>query len=258
MVAVIGSRGPCLTTVFCSDDALAYRRSRSPFPPGLGLALDDAYRLAHLPLVAPSHPRVIAAKPGAAYAMGRHPTAYSIVLPVPADALEASPAFQALQDELRAAPFGPKIAWQVLDRRRERLHATLCGGLGSEPPAAPPQARAALTRLGPIAVELRGPFSGNVNQGRLYLRAYPERRAGVNLFHAEQQAVGRPVTDLYVVGIWNLVDDLDAAEASALAALVARWWPRVVLRFAARDLWLLGARDDLVLDGEVAARLSLE
>ena len=39
--------------------------------------------------------------------MGRNPTAYSIVLPVPADALAASPAFRALQAELRAAPFGP-------------------------------------------------------------------------------------------------------------------------------------------------------
>ena len=246
-----------MTKLICSDEVLAYGRSRTRFAPGLGFSLDDAYRLAHLPLVAPRHPRVIAEKPGAAYAMGRHPTAHSIVLPVPADALEASPPFLALQAELRAAPFGPKIAWHMLDRRRERLHATLCGGLGSEPPGIPPQARAALARLGPVAVELRGPFSGSVNHGRLYLRAYPERRAGVNLFQALQQALGRPVTDLYVVGIWNLTDELDASEASALAALVARWWPRVVLRFEARDLWLLGARDDLVLDGEVVARLPL-
>ena len=75
------------------------------------LCSDDAYRLARLPLVAPHHPRVIAATPGAGYAMGRNPTAYSIVLPVPADALAASPAFRALQAELRAAPFGPKIAF---------------------------------------------------------------------------------------------------------------------------------------------------
>ena len=246
-----------MTEVFRSDDALAFGGA------GRGSNPASASR-STTPNVSrtcrswrPRHPRVIAEKSGAAHAMGRHPTAYSIVLPVPADALEASPAFRALQAELSAAPFGPKIAWHMLDRRRERLHATLCGGLGSEPPAISAQARAALASLGPVAVELRGPFSGSLNHGWLYLRACPERRAGVNLFHAVQQAFGHPVTDLYVVGIWNLTDDLDAAETSALAAFVARWWPRVVLRFEARDLWPLGARDDLVLDGEVVARLPL-
>jgi hypothetical protein len=82
-----------MTDGFCSDDALAYKRSRTRFEAGLGMPLDDAYRLAHLPLVAPSDPRVIAAKDGTLYDMGRHPTAYSIVLPISASALEASPAY---------------------------------------------------------------------------------------------------------------------------------------------------------------------
>ena len=77
------------------------------------------------------------------------------------------------------------------------------------------------------------------------------------MFYAVQRALGRPTTDLYVVGVWNLMDDLDASEAEALATLVERWWSRVLLRVEAAELWLLGARDDLVLDAQVSARLPL-
>lgn len=249
--------GAIMAALFCTDDTLAYERSRTRFEPSRGMPLDDTYRLAHLPLVAPNDPRVIAAKDGTFYDMGRHPTAYSVVLPVSADAIEAAPAYQMLDAELRAAPFARKVAWQVLGQRRERLHATVCGGLGTEPPIIEPAARSALARLGPIAAEVRGLFSGNVNRGRLYLRVYPEQRAGTNLLHAVQRALGRPTTDFYVVGVWNLMDDLDADEAAFLAALIERWWSRTLLRVEADELWLLGARDDLVLDAEISARLRL-
>ena len=68
--------------VFCQDGALAYDRSRTVFVPGQGLALDEAYRLAHLPLVAPDHPGVIPVKEGRYYTCGRHPRVVSLVLPV--------------------------------------------------------------------------------------------------------------------------------------------------------------------------------
>ena len=242
---------------FCADDALAYERSRTRFQPDQGMPLDEAYRLAHLSLVAFHHPRVIAAKDGTSYNMGRHPTTYSLVVPIPADALEASASYQALEAELRAAPFAHKVAWHVMDHRRERLHATIYGSFGPETPVIEPTAIAALARLGPIKVEVRGLFSGNLNRGRLYLRVYPQQRAGMNLFHTIQRTLGRPTTDLYLVGIWNLVDDLDSSEATALAALIELWWSRVILRVDATELWLLGARDDLVLDAEVIARLPL-
>ena len=57
-------------------------------------------------------------------------------------------------------------------------------------------------------------------------------------------------TGLYVVGIYNLTDDLDASECSILSDFLARWWERSILRFQAEALWLLGATDDLVLDSE--------
>jgi hypothetical protein len=236
----------------CRDDELGYLRSRTRFRAGAGLALDETYRLAHLPLIAPGHPRVIRAREGTTYDMGRHARVFSLALPVAPEALESSEPYRELEQELRTAPFAHKIAWELLKQRRAKLHATVCGSLSvGEPPLIDEAQRRALAGLGPVEVELRGLFSGNVNVGRLYFRVYPERRNGMNLLRQIQRTLGRKETDLYVVGVYNFSDDLDAAEASALAGMIERWWERPILRFAADHLWLLGAMDDLVLDAAV-------
>ena len=54
--------------------------------------------------------------------------------------------------------------------------------------SAGPQVDTAAVWIAPFEVELRGLFSGNVN-------------------------VGWRETDLHVLGLWNLIDDLDATEA---------------------------------------------
>lgn len=242
--------------VFCEDSELGYRRSLTDF--STPLLLDDSYRLAHLPLVAPDHPRVIARREDGFYAMGRHARVFSLVLPVEDEALRASPAFLALEEELKAAPFADKIAWDALPKRRDRLHATVCGSLGlGEPPAIAQSTRAALGHIEPFAVELRGLFSGNVNRGRLYLAAYPEKRGGQNMLQAVQAAFGRAPGDLWLVGLYNLKDDLDARETAALADIASRWWKKPLLRLVATQLQLMGACDDLVLDGRVEAVLPL-
>jgi phosphatidylethanolamine-binding protein (PEBP) family uncharacterized protein len=96
-----------------------------------------------------------------------------------------------------------------------------------------------------------------VNKGRLYLRAYPESRNGENVFRQIQRSMGCRETDLYVVGLYNLMDDLDAVEAAALASLIDRWWHRTILRFDIDHLWLMGASDDLVLDSAIAETIPL-
>lgn len=246
-------------TSFCDDADLGYRRSRTAFANGAPLTLDEPYRLAHLPLVAPAHPGVIARQEGRFYEMGRHPSVFSLVLPIDKAALAASEPFARLDDEMRSAPFARKIAWDILPRRADRLHATLCGTLSTgDAPVIDQTLREALSRIGPFQVELRGVFSGNVNRGRLYLRAYPESRSGTNPIHAIQAAFRRPAGDLYLVGLYNLTDDLDAEETAALAALIERWWEVSLLRFEATALWVLGARDDLVLEAELAEMLPLD
>lgn len=245
---------------FCADGELGYERSRTQFVPGQGLALDEQYRLVHLPLVAPDHPAIIPVRAGTFYERGRHPRVVSLVVPVPWDALSDSGDFQELERELRGAPFAPKIAWEVTARRRDRLHATLSGSLTIGQDGAPEvtaEQRRQLAELGPIRVDLRGLFSGNVNLGRLYLRAYPARRNGANPFRAIQRIFGRTETDLYVVGLYNLTDDLDVAEASALAAHIERWWGRSILQIEVAALWLIWTMDALVLDGGVAEEVPL-
>jgi hypothetical protein len=240
-------------STLCRDEELGYLRARTRFAAGEGLVMDEAYRLAHLPLVAPDHPRAIPSRAGTHYDRGRHPRTHSLVLPVPGDALARTQAYRDLEAELRAAPFAPKLAWTILPRRLPILHATLCGSLGGErPPRLDPAILRELAGLGPVEVEVRGLFSGNLNVGRLYLRAYPERRAGENLFRRVQCLLGRPETDLYLIGVFNLTADLDAGEAGFLGDLIERWWDRPILRFAADRLWVLGSMDDLVLDGGVA------
>jgi hypothetical protein len=243
----------------CGDDELDYLANRTQFGQEQGLLLDESYRLAHLPLVAPDHPRVIARRESRSYDMGRHERMFSLVLPITDELLRHSTAYLALEAELKASPIAPKIAWNIVERRRHKLHATICGSLatGDTAPVLNSAQRAGLRRLGPVVVELRGLFSGNVNRGRLYLRAYPEKRDGLNVFHRIQQVMGRRVTSLYVVGLYNLADDLDASECSILSELIARWWERPIVRFKAEALCLLGATDDLVLGPEAAETVPL-
>lgn len=243
---------------FCSDAELGYERSRTRFVPGEKLRLDEAYRLAHLPLIAPDHPDVIRSRRGASYRMGRHERIFSLVLPIPPDELEESAAYQELEGELRHSPFANKIAWEVLPKRRKRLHATICGSLSKDVPhRISDDERAALRQLGPLRVEVRGLFSGNINVGRLYLRVYPECREGTNALRQIQRTLGRPETDLCLVGLFNFIDHLNSMEAEALRHLIELWWDRPVLTLDVVSLWLLGATDDLVLDAAVEELIPL-
>lgn len=245
--------------VFCPDAELGYLRSRTRFVRGEKLLLDESYRLAYLPLVAPQHPDVIASRPGAGYRMGRHERAFSLVLPIPPDTLEKSATYQALERELRGAPFAHKIAWDLLPKRREKLHATICGSLWKDVPYTfPDRERLALKQRGRLRVEVRGLFSGNINVGRLYLRVYPESREGTNMIRQIQRTLGRPETDLYLVGLYNLTDHLEVAEAEALEGIIERWWHKPVLTVDVNSLWHLGSFDDLVLDASVEETIPLE
>jgi hypothetical protein len=246
--------------VFAGDEALGYIVNRTAFEPGDALRLDHSYRLAHLPLLRPEHPRAIRRAEGRAYLDGVHETMWSVVLPVDPDRLERSAAMRELEAELRGAPFAAKIAWDLLARRRGILHATVCGGIGAgdRPLTFGREALAALAEIGPFEVELRGLFSGNLNLGRLYLPVYPQiLDDGRDALRSVQAALGCPTTDLWLVGLYNLLDDLTPVEAQALDRLLANWWGVPLLRFTVTALWLLGARDDLVLDGDPPIGLSL-
>ena len=101
----MSDRPEIAASTFCDDSELDYLRYRTPLPRGTRLKFDEAYRLAHLPLVAPDHPSVINTKPGSGYNMGRHDLVYSIGIPVPAGKLLTSSAFIELEEELKSSNF---------------------------------------------------------------------------------------------------------------------------------------------------------
>lgn len=234
---------------FCPDSALGYRREATPPIPGGGLAFDTLYRVAQLPLVVPDHPLALREWPGHPYRDGRRPAVTSLVLEVDDVALGGSAAFAELGRAVAGARFAGKVAWPMLKRRRGRLHATIAGSLSPDELASLRDTDLA-AEFGPVAVELRGLFSGRINLGRLYLKAYPEQRAGENLFARLQRRLGRAATDLYPVGLYNLAEELDPGEAEALQGIVMEWWDRPLLRFTASGLALFGTADDLALDAD--------
>ena len=56
--------------IYCDDEMMAYRSARKRFQPGESIVFDEAYRLAHLPLVNAGHPAVISEASGRDYRNG--------------------------------------------------------------------------------------------------------------------------------------------------------------------------------------------
>lgn len=242
---------------FVSDADLEYERLATRFAPGAGLAMDESYRRAHLPLMAPDHPGVIREDAARGYLMGRHETIWSLVVPLEWEALARSQAFSAMHADMRVGPLASKVDWVSFEQRRDALHATIAGNLArGAAPVIPEAWRAAFRAAQPFRIALRGLFSGNINLGRLYLKLYPEDRDG-NALQALQHRLGVKETGLYVVGLYNLIDDLDAKETAWLAGFITRYRDQNWLEATVGRLHLLGARDDLALDSEVAEAFRL-
>ncbi len=244
-------------TAFCEDGELGYAVARRRFQPGEILAFDASYRLAHLPLVAPGHPDAIREIPGAIYRDGRYPEArHALVAPVAWAALAISPPFQALEQDLRASSFAAKIAWELGERRRSRLHATIAGGVrASEIARHVAVLGPLLSRLGRLRFRLAGPFVGNRNWGRIYLPAYPQRVEGGDPFALMQDAVGAPRTGFYGVGLYHLADPLTVAETADLACLLDRWQRVTIAELELPAMVIHATNDDLVLSGRTVASI---
>ena len=242
---------------YCDDAALGYAAARRRFGRGEALRFDESYRLAHLPLVAPSHPAVLRFAAGADYRDGRYAAArYSLVVPVSARDLAASSAFQAMDAALQKSRFAHKIAFDLCEARAAKLHVTIGSGLA--PSDLERHARAVATvlaGLGALRCKLLGPFLGSKNTGRIYFPAYPERRNGDDTFALVQDALGVRRTRLYLLGYYNLVDELDAAETSALQDIVDAWGGVEMLHVCSGECIIQATNDDLVLSGRAVVRI---
>ncbi len=186
--------------------------------------------------------------PGKDYRNGRYAAARdALVAHVPATVLDESPLFRTLEAELKASAVGPAIAWEVGRRRRDVLHATLAGPF--DPAAGAACARAAQAWLGDgaPAIRLGGPFVGDRNHGRIYVRVYPELRRGTDAYADLQRAVGARISGFYAVGLWHLDRDLDAHAAAALGAWLDRHWNAEIAILPHARLGMLRTTDDLAL-----------
>ncbi len=244
-------------TEFARPSQLRYLPLAYRFPEQAPLRLDESYRLCHLPLIDPTHPDVIARK--GEYDMGWFPTpSYALIVPVDAQALEASPPYRRMIATLRAAPFGAKIDWAMSERRRPVLHATLRSHLHDQHSDAGIRHLAARLRgERQFCARLTGPWMGDKNHGRLYLPLVPETRHGVDPCARMQRLAGRKPTRLYTVGLIHFRDHLTEKEADALRLILREWRERVLLDYTVKEIWLQATHDSLALDARIVTRIPL-
>jgi hypothetical protein len=238
---------------------MAYRSARKIFQPGEGIVFDEGYRLAHLPLVNAGHPAVISEVEGRDYRNGTYEkTRYALVMPISADAFLQSDEVQALELAMKSSGFAPKIAWEICELRRSRLHATLASGIleaDLDRCAAAVQDR--LHGIGSISVCLKGPFQGTRNTGRIYFPVYPQNIRGEDPFARVQKSIGIAPTKLYLVGYYHMSQELDPLETSELAELIDQWRDRIVVTTNIPFLELYATNDDLALSAQVHAKISV-
>jgi hypothetical protein len=243
--------------LYCDDEMMAYRSARKIYRPGDCIVFDEGYRLAHLPLVNAGHPAVISEADGRDYRNGIYEkTRHALVVPISAEAFLASDEAQALELAMKSASFAPKIAWEMGERRRLRLHATLASVPETDLDRCVAVVQAMLDQIGPISVCLKGPFLGTRNTGRIYFPVYPQKIGNEDPFVLVQERIGLSPTKLYLVGYYHLRDELDPKETTELVELIDRWRDRIVVETAIPFLEIYAVNDDLALSARVHARIS--
>ena len=243
--------------IYCDDSMMAYRSSRKIFQPGERVVFDEGYRLAHLPLVNAGHPAVIREIDGRDYRNGTYEkTRYALVMPISADAFLESDQVQALELAMKSSGFAPKIAWEMCELRRSKLHATLASGISeADLDRCAAAVQNLLDEIGSISVCLKGPFQGTRNTGRIYFPVYPQNIRGEDPFALVQKSIGIAPTKLYLVGYYHMSQELDPLETSELAELIDQWRDRIVVRATIPFLELHATNDDLALSARTHAKM---
>jgi hypothetical protein len=182
-------------------------------------------------------------------------TRYALVMPISADAFLGSDEAQALELAMNSASFAPKIAWEMGERRRLRLHATLAGVPETDLDRHVAVVQALLDQIGPISVCLKGPFLGTRNTGRIYFPVYPQKVRGEDPFALMQKSIGMSPTKLYLVGYYHMWNELDPLETRELAELLDQWRDRIVVTITIPFLELYATNDDLALSARVHSKI---
>ncbi|MGK3131588.1 hypothetical protein ACCW76_20615 [Pantoea sp. C8B4] len=241
--------------IFTDDKILGYGSSHQVFSAGDELVLDKNYRRAHLPLVNSSHPDVIASDED--YCMGTYNThRHSIVLPVSDERLRQTSTFIEIEKALRTASFASKIAWDLLEKRKNLLHATISSGLNHDCIEFSIESLQTILDTQPVKkYRLGGIFMGPVNTGRLYLKVYPEATCSGHIFGEIQSQLGLRQTEFFLVGYFNLTDHLNQPETVELSEILSRFCNETFWEDELRELWIISTQDDLVLSGKISKKI---
>jgi hypothetical protein len=243
---------------YCDESMMAYQSARKVFRPDERVVFDDGYRLAHLPLVNAAHPAVIKEIGGRDYRNGTYDKArYALVMPISDDVFRGFGLIQSIELAMKSSAFAPKIAWELCEIRKSKLHATLASGLlESDLDRCAAALQDLLDQIGSISVCLKGPFVGSRNTGRIYFPVYPQNIDGEDAFALVQKKIGVAPTKLYLVGYYHMRDELDPSETRELAALLDQWRDRIVVRTTIPFLELHATNDDLALSARTHAKIS--
>lgn len=241
--------------IFTDDKMLGYGDAYQSHSAGDVLVLDNNYRRAHLPLVNSSHPDVIARDED--YCMGKYSIhRYSIVLPVSNERLRQTTTFVEIEKALRNASFASKIAWDLLNKRKSLIHATISSGLKHDCVEHATTALQTFLDTQPVKrYRLGGIFMGSVNTGRLYLKVYPEVVGAGHIFGEIQSLLGLKQTQFFLVGYFNLTDHLNQSETQELSAILHRFSNETLWENELRELWIISTQDDLVLSGKITNKI---
>lgn len=238
---------------FVEFSNLAYMESALHYYGG-PLTFDDNYRLAHLPLVSPTSALVIARREGSDYEYGKYENPrVGLVIPVSHADLAASPIYQAMESEFRSLRAWRKVDSPTMTRRLDRLHVTVASGLDYNKSLA---LRGDLVEFlrrhyGGISIRLAGPFIGRKNSGRIYLPALSEVVGGEDSLAELQSRVGVVPTRFYALGLYQLREELNTAEASQFINFVNEWQGTIVFEGPIKCIQLWSTNDDLALSRRV-------
>lgn len=245
-----------MTTRYVEDNLLQYDKFSWRLGNEKILRFDDSYRMAHLPLISPKHSLCINQVNNFDYAYGSYgKPRYSLIVPIDFETLKSSSAFTSCDTRLRDCSFAKKIDWNLVTKRKNKVHITIASGLLSD------EANKILTTAarfvlstGAIYFQVKGPYVGSKNTGRIYFPVYPENKNGKDVFASIQKAIGFPLTRFYAIGYYNLCDELDEVETTELRYFLNDWCDEILIQSCVKSFDILETHDDLVLNSKVIAR----
>lgn len=213
---------------------------------GEGLYFDERYRAAHLPHVAPEHPRTLDRWSGGDHRHGRYDRARVSLVADLGRVFLAHAACRRLLEGLASSSFSEKVAFDLIEVRAPNLHCTLVGDIS---PAAHLRNDAnKMLRAAPsFAPLLHGPFIGQFNRGRIYLPLEFDRAADRRTLEAVSAVFGTRRQTFTAIGLVNLREELDPGEAKELVGILTAL-KETRERLPLRELSWTSTHDDLTLD----------